>query len=421
MQFYPYLREALKDDATFKAAVEDIRETERCAEYLANIIDSSYANNRLDVRNVIDSALEHYEPERIALVLAVRVYDNDGFDGRISRKSEDWAKSILANIPEDYKDKSGDSPIKRTNMSFLPQTHQGLINMVIENYARSFPDIELVRGEATAALATGSISVLSMEDTPSTNDSVSSMKCIHAKMQYPTSGDAYRLMSRVRLEEPTALYMQHATETCELTAYESGQLRLTLNGMDIPLTGDEYRDFCDVLENYMQNEYGKTLASIWEERPQNAIYALHFPEENFSAEDLQGLKEELEAVYSEDGVQWNADNTAVCFPDVIPQDCEEIEETLSRYHVAFERFDNDAYEKAMETEAAEASRFIADYDEEFERYFIFERNADNQSFSRYQDKSGNFPAFNNKEDAIKYAASLENENGKEKKREEPER
>ena len=111
-----------------------------CANDLSKAIDNHYDGYRLGVTEVLSDILSVYEPERIAYVLAVRVYDNEGFDGRFSKANENWAKELLKNVSDVYKDKQ-DSPI-RYELHFL-SSHNGLADMVMTAFRKNFPDVKL--------------------------------------------------------------------------------------------------------------------------------------------------------------------------------------------------------------------------------------------------------------------------------------
>ena len=69
-----------------------------CKEAIEQAINSHYGENRLDTESAVKDVLEKFGPERVQFILANTIQHKEA-DGRISRDSKAWAKTIP--MPED--------------------------------------------------------------------------------------------------------------------------------------------------------------------------------------------------------------------------------------------------------------------------------------------------------------------------------
>ncbi|MBO6309844.1 MAG: DUF3848 domain-containing protein [Oribacterium sp.] len=116
----------------------------RCAEAIADAIHNYYgfrSENVLDTETALADVMGRFTPERVAYVLAVTINDRGGFDKRISGPNNEWAKSLLANIPDLYTSVSNRSVL--SIRSQLGETHTGLINLLVDEFEKQYRDISL--------------------------------------------------------------------------------------------------------------------------------------------------------------------------------------------------------------------------------------------------------------------------------------
>ena len=116
----------------------------RCAEAIADAIHNYYgfkSENVLDTETALADVMGRFTPERVAYVLAVTINDRGEFDKRISGPNNEWAKSLLANVPDLYTSVSNRSVL--SIRSQLGETHTGLINLLVDEFEKQYRDISL--------------------------------------------------------------------------------------------------------------------------------------------------------------------------------------------------------------------------------------------------------------------------------------
>jgi hypothetical protein len=236
-----------------------------CAEDLNRAINNHYNGYSLDVESVLHDVLEIHRPERIAYVLAVRVHDNDGFDGRFSKANENWGKYILANVAEEFKNKDT-SPIKY-DLSYL-SSHNGLADLVMTGFRKRFPDVILEprTDEITANLIpmkNGALTNTVKPDYDSDYDDFKDLGYLCIEMEYPDSDTAWRLLKRTDVDSSyisDTLLGLNDSKNCYVDVYEDGSMLLIVSGNSVPLEPDEEKVLVNTLEKYTKERFGQSLA-----------------------------------------------------------------------------------------------------------------------------------------------------------------
>ena len=238
---------------------------ERCAEDLSKAINKHYDGYRLDTESVLGDVLKVHSPERIAYVLAVRVHDNNGFDGRFSKANEDWGKSVLANVADEFKNKNT-SPI-RHSLNYL-SVHNGLADMVMTKFRKEFPDIELEphTKPLTASvkpMKDGALTNLSKPSFDTDYDDFKDMGYLCIQMEYPDTQTAWSLMKRTDLDADyisDTLLGKNESKNCYADVYEDGSILLIVSGNSVNLEPDEENTLRNNLEKYTKERFGLSLA-----------------------------------------------------------------------------------------------------------------------------------------------------------------
>ena len=66
------------------------------------------------------------------------------------------------------------------------------------------------------------------------------------------------------------------------------------------------------------------------------------------------------------------------------------------------------YNVLMEAELKESSDYVVMLNEDTNRYAIFQRSYESQCLLRYRNENGDTPAFDTREEAIKYIKKIDN-------------
>lgn len=235
-----------------------------CGEHLTDAINRHYSGYSLDTESVLSDVLAVHSPERIAYVLAVRVYGNNGFDGRFSRDNEEWANDILKNVDNTFKDKLK-SPI-RYEIDYLT-SHNGLADMVMTDFRKAFPDVTLEPDERplTAKLKPMKNGALANLEKPSFDTDFDEFKekaylCI--EMEYPDKNTAWSFMKRADLDKSyisDTLLDKNESKNCYVDVYEDGEILLIVSGNSVEITEDESAALKDILNRYTKSRFGFTL------------------------------------------------------------------------------------------------------------------------------------------------------------------
>ncbi|MBQ4486056.1 MAG: DUF3848 domain-containing protein, partial [Oscillospiraceae bacterium] len=131
----------------------------RCAEAISDAVHNYYgfrSENVLDTETALSDIMGRFTPERVAYVLAVTINDRGEFDKRISGINNEWAKSLLTNVPDLYTSVSNRSVL--SIRSQLGETHTGLINLLVDEFEKQYRDISLNHDDIISSNVEESIS-----------------------------------------------------------------------------------------------------------------------------------------------------------------------------------------------------------------------------------------------------------------------
>lgn len=107
---------------SFGAAEIDRYEDTRCQDAIRTAVKNHYQDNRFDTDLTLQELQQHFDLERIALLLAAAVQDAE-WDGRYSGDVKDWSRKELLLHDADS--------VQRAK-EILPLLHPGLLNMLAE-------------------------------------------------------------------------------------------------------------------------------------------------------------------------------------------------------------------------------------------------------------------------------------------------
>ena len=242
-----------------------------CADTIEILIDKNFDGAHLNTKAVLEGALQEYTPERIAYVLAVRVNGNDGFDKRISKENEEWAKEVLSDVPEMYKNKKMLSPVKN-DLSEYVSGHQLLANAVIDSFKEVFPKLHIAETNkpVTAFLKVQTPIYTSNEDKIKVDyDEFKEKDYICFKLETTDSSALLELTDRSDNGVSSALEtMDSGAKSVDKSLYailhEDGELCLRAAGNTIELTHDEFNALSKTIDCYTQKEFHRSAGQVLE-------------------------------------------------------------------------------------------------------------------------------------------------------------
>ena len=122
---YPYSSEVARQNGELDQFRESKQLNIDCAKAIDKAItDSNYELYRYDLKTAMREVLSEYGSERVSMVLANTLKCKD-YDGRFSRDSKDWAKTVP--LP----DMDSDS-----RFSFIADTHPAILDGFINQVRR---------------------------------------------------------------------------------------------------------------------------------------------------------------------------------------------------------------------------------------------------------------------------------------------
>ena len=281
-----------------KDMIKNFKEEKRinweCAADIESLIDQNFDGRHLNTETVLNGLLQKYTPERIAYILAVRTYDNDSFDQRITKDTEDWAKKILEDVPDLYKNKKDHSVLHSDLKTYL-SVHPLLLNGIVKAFKEAFPELHITSCAKPLTAFIKVESYVGFEENTEKDHIV-------FKLKTTDSGALLRLTSRIGKESSSilatmAVPAKEVNDSLYAVLYENGELSLQAAGTSVVLSHEEFKKLVNVLNAYTRDEYDCSIESIMDrvtgqkspEKTEKVLTETHVPEKYMdSVSDIYG-------------------------------------------------------------------------------------------------------------------------------------
>ena len=100
-----------------------------CKEAIEGAVSNHYANNRLDVKAILEEVSSGFSMERMKYVLANTVREKD-WDGRFSRSNKAWAKTVPV------VEETDGWGYKRNSSFVVDRAHPGLVDLLTTHFRK---------------------------------------------------------------------------------------------------------------------------------------------------------------------------------------------------------------------------------------------------------------------------------------------